>query len=273
MGQSPSQPTPNVSHPKKQLQTDLYQLNDKELKDLLEEKSITMDEIRLVARSLKDKPRHLGFYSQEADCPDTQLAMTLNRLSPELANLRFKMVPGRLKEPMFWEATFTILKERLVESNARHEFEAEDENGDFQQPVNTMTSFPDDEVDMLDDINLNSEESDQDRSLLLEQLAVRNSQVLELRRQVKQLKHQLHHAHSSKKLHHHKGKWIMDQDSIDFLGYPEELKQNMRSEKQKRLLQVKHDMKFILDTDDIEDSNGHWNCCQATKYDHPCSKP
>ena len=69
-----------------------------------------------------------------------------------------------------------------------------------------------------------------------------------------------------KQLHKPNGKWIMDQDSIEFLNYPDELKTNMRNEKLKRLNTVREEMKFILDTDNIEDSNGHWSCCNSTTY-------
>jgi hypothetical protein len=62
----------------------------------------------------------------------------------------------------------------------------------------------------------------------------------------------------------------MDQDSIDFLSYPPELKDNLRSEKRKRLEEVKAQMRFILDSDDVQDSNGRWSCCGQTEYHPTC---
>jgi hypothetical protein len=37
-------------------------------------------------------------------------------------------------------------------------------------------------------------------------------------------------------------------------------------EKQKRLDEVRSQMKFILDTDDIKDSYGKWSCCGEEEY-------
>ncbi|KAG7337493.1 hypothetical protein IV203_030589 [Nitzschia inconspicua] len=73
-------------------------------------------------------------------------------------------------------------------------------------------------------------------------------------------------------LTHHKGNWIMDQDSKDFLEYPVELKENLRMEKRKRLQEVKQQMKFILDSDQVEDTNGHWDCCGQSSYTGQCSQ-
>jgi predicted translin family RNA/ssDNA-binding protein len=64
----------------------------------------------------------------------------------------------------------------------------------------------------------------------------------------------------------HKGRWMMDKDSIEFMEYPDELKSNLRDQKQKRLEQIRANMKFILDTDNVEDSNGYWDCCGQTSY-------
>mmetsp|Transcript_18998 Transcript_18998/g.29257 ORF Transcript_18998/g.29257 Transcript_18998/m.29257 type:complete len:513 (-) Transcript_18998:160-1698(-) len=64
----------------------------------------------------------------------------------------------------------------------------------------------------------------------------------------------------------HKGKWIMDQDSKDFLELEDEIKQNLRQEKERRLKEVRDQMKFILDTDHISHSFGEWDCCNAPLY-------
>mmetsp|Transcript_3287 Transcript_3287/g.4744 ORF Transcript_3287/g.4744 Transcript_3287/m.4744 type:complete len:492 (+) Transcript_3287:151-1626(+) len=64
----------------------------------------------------------------------------------------------------------------------------------------------------------------------------------------------------------HKGKWIMDQDSKDFLELEQEIKENLRQEKERRLKEVRDQMKFILDTDDISHSFGEWDCCNASEY-------
>ena len=64
----------------------------------------------------------------------------------------------------------------------------------------------------------------------------------------------------------HKGQWVMDRDSQDFLALDEELKANLRGEKAKRLRDVREQMRFILDTDDVACSNGEWSCCKKKEY-------
>jgi hypothetical protein len=69
----------------------------------------------------------------------------------------------------------------------------------------------------------------------------------------------------------HSGTWMIDDDSKDFLSYPPELKANLRQEKMKRLQEVRQQMQFILDTDNVEDTNGRWSCCGQTSYHDECS--
>lgn len=64
----------------------------------------------------------------------------------------------------------------------------------------------------------------------------------------------------------HKGTWEIHRDCVDFLGLDEHLKENLRKEKKKRLEEVRSQMKFILDTDDIKDSYGKWSCCGEEEY-------
>jgi len=64
----------------------------------------------------------------------------------------------------------------------------------------------------------------------------------------------------------HKGQWIMHPDCIEFMKLDDHLKQNLRSEKQKRVNEVLSQMKFILDTDEMKDSYGKWSCCGSEEY-------
>ena len=68
----------------------------------------------------------------------------------------------------------------------------------------------------------------------------------------------------------HVGTWNMSKDSIEFLAFPSEAKESLRNEKQKRLLRVREEMAFILDSDDPQDSHGEWSCCHKTNYNATC---
>ena len=65
----------------------------------------------------------------------------------------------------------------------------------------------------------------------------------------------------------HKGKWEIHPDCNEFMKLDDHLKDNLRKEKEKRLDEVRSQMKFILDTDDIKDSYGKWSCCGKEEYE------
>jgi hypothetical protein len=294
MGQSASQPAPLKSFEGK----DLVELKDTELQVLMQMRPWTKDEVFIVARSLMMIPsqqssssspssssKTSGFYSKEDDSPEAEIAVRLNCLSQELAKLRFSMVPSRVKEPIFWESIFTILRERLVEHNAKFTLtellEAQQEKDDdsssstvtsttngyhHQQhhhphapSTKASTSFPDDEVKTSIRVV--------EPHTLQGQIAHKDLQIAALQHEIEKLQAALHAKPIG-----HKGEWVMDKDSQDFISYPEEIKDNMRREKQKRLQQVEQDMKFIIDSDEVEASNGHWPCCGETKYKSTCLK-
>jgi hypothetical protein len=50
------------------------------------------------------------------------------------------------------------------------------------------------------------------------------------------------------------------------LELDDHLKHTWRKEKKKRLDEVRSQMKFILDTDNIKDSYGKWSCCGKEEY-------
>lgn len=64
----------------------------------------------------------------------------------------------------------------------------------------------------------------------------------------------------------HRGEWVMHPDVQEFLKLDDHLKENLRKEKEKRLNEVRSQMQFILDTDEVKDSYGKWNCCGAEEY-------
>ncbi len=268
MGQSASHSAPIKSYEGK----DLFELTDDELNVLVVMRPWTKDEVLVIGKSLTGSEQSkMGFYSKEEDSAETALAVRLNELSKELARLRFSMVPSRVKEPLFWESIFMILRERLDEHNAK--FQSTEVETDQRQtspiqtngyhhnhhhppssPTKASSSFPDDEVESSMLVND-----------LKDQLAAKDIQIAALQRELEALKDQGRPVG-------HIGEWIMDQDSRDFISYPEEVKENMRKEKQKRLRQVQLDMEFILDSDKVEDSNGHWACCGEKSYQSKCPK-
>lgn len=270
----------------------LHDLLDSELEELLETKPLSLKELRDVGWAIQKRRSspQAGYYSHDADGPEAQLAARLNAANTDLAKQRFKLVPSKLKEPIFWEATILLVRERLVEHNERCRLQLLDSkskttNGSSLSKSASSSSIPDDQrVD---------EEVEQ---TLYSRLALREFEITALKEQISELQELLlattstTPSSSSRKASQeeppprrngkkatqeeppppHNGKWIMAKDSKEFLEYPEEVKSNMRGEKQRRLRQMRNDMKFILDSDNIADTNGHWDCCGAQSYQASC---
>lgn len=247
--------------------SELLDWNQKELQHSLEHSPFTVEDIRQYYNDNMDGSQRsvdtAHYYSSDGESitGDAQLAIRLLTLSPTLAKLRFRMVPAKISESSFWEAVFGLLKERLSDQQQ------------LAQEQNISASH-------------NSNGYHHEHATLQTAVATKDREIASLQRQVKELKQKLLEQQqqqeesmknninlaTTSRQEKHKGKWIMNQDSIDFLNYPTEVKTNMRQEKQRRLQQIQNEMKFILDSDHERDSHGYWSCCNATEYQATCSK-
>lgn len=261
---------------------DIFDLNDSQFQCLWHEYPLTVEQVTQAARSIPKKSQAerslTGLYSQEEESREAALAVRLCPLLPELATLRFRLVPSRLKEDRFWEATFILLKERLVEYNAARQYEDEPDtlveenvNGDHNE-TNEASNNQDSSKPPVNS-NANKKGPSGDLARLLK---TKNARIAHLEQQVKELQDALAAVNggdsNNKKIRKkHKGPWKMEKDSQEFLGYPDEVKESLRKEKQRRLQQVKDEMKFILDSDDVQHTNGEWECCGERKFHAACS--
>ena len=304
------------------LPDDLFELNDRQLKLLWENRRLSVHEIQQAARSLKqsssspqkqqqltnssnDETLHLSglyYFSDQQGTESTKesdLAVRLCQLLSELALLRFRLVPSRLKEDKFWIATFLLLKERLVEYNAaRYDGNAELLSLDDDNNTNSANGDSDNAAAAASNGNgpTNTQSSSTvSNEQLSRQVQLQKVQIAKLKRQVQELEASLAKASaasnsspsksngsstnksvvsnkaSTPNTSNHKGAWKMDKDSQEFLTYPDEVKESLRAEKQRRLQQVQQEMKFILDSDEVHHSNGKWECCGQPKYHASCS--
>ena len=284
------------------LPEDLFDLTDRQLKVLWENRPLSIHEIQQAARALKqttsphkqqqqqsedESPYLSGLYyfrdQGPEPSPESELAVGLCELLSELALLRFRLVPTRLKEGKFWIATLMLLKERLVEYNAaryvENELEGDHEPASNQLHNTAQTNGKSHKTTKATNASSNGSTSDHAR-----QVQIQKVQIAKLQRQVQQLQAALAAASTSssqqsdtstksntKSKSNHKGTWKMDPDSQEFLQYPDEVKDSLRKEKQRRLQQVHKEMKFILDSDEIHHTNGKWECCGEPKYHASCS--
>mmetsp|Transcript_19782 Transcript_19782/g.25120 ORF Transcript_19782/g.25120 Transcript_19782/m.25120 type:complete len:187 (+) Transcript_19782:3-563(+) len=185
-----------------------------------------------------------------------------------------------MKEDAFFAMIFCLLRQHMY---------GEEEDQDVSREVGLDLSQPQ-SLD-LDNVNKNNTEYSTKLQMKLEQVQQENTRLVKLLQETQskldQTQAQLSSLQqsSSPSLPNnqkpqqqqqpstsHKGTWKMDSDSIEFLQLDEILKENLRSEKKKRLMEVQTQMKFILDSDDVHDSFGEWDCCgQTDYYAHGCS--
>jgi hypothetical protein len=226
----------------------------------------------------------------------TALCFRILRVSPTMAKLRFRLVPTKLEEHLFWQALWTIFYETL-----RQQEDDEEELDISRGGTNTVSNKTTPGRFLLspfsspenDDAEVDREFADFSRKraeetifTLRRTIEKQEWKIEELQKQLKVLKNQstsvptiqaptVAQTLSSKSKpssNTHNGTWVMDSDSQDFMEYPKELKENLRAEKRKRLKEVMEQMKFILDSDNVEDTNGAWNCCGQTQYQTVCLK-
>jgi hypothetical protein len=196
------------------------------------------------------------------------MAKRILELSPELRQLRFHLVPSRIKEDVFWEAVFSILRQKGTK--VRHD---------------DLNSLPPKKIPQKKPLVRRMESGNPSVvEELHHKLERRNQEIARLHQELNEMKQRIARMEASSSTNVvqkgnttpcccHKGKWMMDKDSLEFLAYPDELKSNLREQKQKRFEQIRANMKFILDTDNVEDSNGSWDCCGETSYNaQGCSK-
>ena len=211
------------------------------------------------------------------------VALLILRLSPEIKSLRFKLVPSKLSECIFWSTVFFILEtcspdnlgasETLVVATKKKtkpkvmndvdntiETDVASENEKGSSQINVSSAITNDDSEKLSPEALMKQKDDEIMSLRL-QLTKAKKELLQLQQQKPQ------QSTSPSKPHYHPGKWIMSQESKEFLSLDEELKQKLRDGKQKRLQEVMEEMKFILDSDNVKDSYGKWDCCSQSVYD------
>lgn len=197
--------------------------------------------------------------SNSNNTPIIRTALLLLDISDELKRLRFKIVPSKMKESVFWAGIFSILKLKYAtEIN--------------KCGVDTIIK-QDDGKNSTSDINKTCHH-DQKLQILLKE---KDDLIIELKKCIEEMKKEHIKQQQQQTCSNvsatertidtiHKGTWAISKDSADFLEMDDELKQNLRREKQKRLKAVLDEMKFILDSDKVCDTIGEWTCCKATQY-------
>jgi hypothetical protein len=256
-------------------------LSDKDLQELCE--LITADEVKIFAKTLKRSDSVKGFYTEEQDSIETALAKRLLEVSKPLSQIRFKLVPSKMKENLFWKAVFGILEESAISLEGKAQLFQEDGELAIKKPVEngeTKANRPKDSsrsklhrsqtatVTVVEELKIILEHREREITVLMQKLEKANKEIHRLSN-ISRSTPALPPAATGPQ---HKGEWIMEKDSLDFLEYPEELKENMRNEKKKRLEEVHNQMRFILDSDDIEDTFGEWSCCKSKSYNSVCTK-
>ena len=203
------------------------------------------------------------------------LAVRLLKIA-DLAQLRFRLVPSKMKEDVFWQAVLAWLKERLVSYNTKQHY-FEQYPAEKGAAVNGSTCH---EEEPNGEQTARENAAPTSNSNKLQQLVqAKNVEIAALRGEVEKLQqalanskhHNNHNNNDNERQHTHKGQWKMNRDSQEFLKYPNDVKESLRQEKQRRIQQVQEELKFILDSDDPKHTHGRWECCGETKYHAHCS--
>jgi hypothetical protein len=206
-----------------------------------------------------------------------ELAMSILKLSPQFKTLRFTLVPAKLSECKFWSAVFFLLEhdspddvgasstimEAMRRTPAKNQSKAVTKDA-----TNTATKAVTNDTTTSITVTkavTNSSEFD----IVLKQ---KDEEIAKLRSQLTVARNELSNLQKppSSPTCRHLGKWVLSKEANEFMALDEEIKEKLRDGKQKRLKEVLEQMKFILDSDDVKDSHGKWDCCGKTLYDSSC---
>jgi hypothetical protein len=240
----------------------ITQLSKDEIKDRLDKIELSPYMFRYAAKlegSFSEKDTFVWYCNQQSsktssDLEETymEIALYILSISPSVRSLRFKLVPGKLSEGKFWLILFDYI---CYGSESRFE----------KDPKSTIESSNYMKNDSLDG----------GMEALVQRLKLKikkqEEEIQKLRMTVDKLQANGNDGMTIGNGKSHAGKWIMDKEAIEFLSLEEEIKQQLREGKKKRMYEMNEQMKFILDSDHIKDSRGKWDCCGKIIYCSDCN--
>ena len=251
--------SPSASHstatPLKSFQT-IFTLPNCELMERLESTTLTKESIlqahNIIAQyNLSDET---WYHNVNDSKEDSQTAIAIYLLqNSNLKNLRFKLVPSKLKEDAFWYSIFFLCMTSQEQYQLVHTSDGECSEKSSKELYKLVKCQSQDIVKLqqkIQELQLELKEALEHPQRVVTQPMVEN--VPEKERKT------------------HTGTWIMEKESIEFLQLDEEIKKKLRDGKQKRLQDVHEQMKFILDSDDVKDSRGKWDGCGCDSYGGEC---
>jgi len=211
-------------------------------------------------------------------------AIQLLEKSEKLQNIRFKLVPQKMKEEQFWPLFFQELE------NARKGERRERNFNNLHNIIEgEITNLQQQQADLESEKEEKEEKKEEDESehldlmkefpQLLSQLKMARDEIQMLKQQL-ELAQQNHHAQhqgngngipSLPAVARHQGVWEIDKRMQEFLNLDDSVKADLRKEKNKRMQQVVGELGWIADYDDITRLPGRWSCCGQTVYGiHNC---
>lgn len=222
---------------------------------------------------------------EDASKSHMQVAMFILKVSPSIKKIRFKLVPAKLSESKFWNAVFYLIQSQGVLPTTAITSEVGVDVG-----IHDIGSPP--AISPTVSAVTTSVRGRSQTNALLQQITKLKGQLADLESALEKASGRTTTTASATSpsssndkdqaavvakdsppttsKSNHAGKWIMDKESQEFMALDDEIKAKLRDGKQKRLNDVLEQMKFILDSDDVKDSRGKWDCCDETTY-HSCS--
>lgn len=233
-------------------------------------------------------------------------ASALLKANDALSAWRYRLVPSKINEYTFWRHTFhqldTIInndpnsyhiddKQTTIEHGHEENDTYIEQSQDEDEALFTtadLTNQPNTSTDSDDHDASNQSDSHQSTQLTSE---TNSERVIELEAQVRSLQNELATLRAqldvstpstcsrciksvdqmSLSTSFHSGVWQPDQGTLDFLSLDDELKANLRREKEKRLNAVNFEMRWICDTNDATSGSGAWSCCKKEYRAEGCS--
>ena len=192
------------------------------------------------------------------------IARLLLSSNPTLSLWRYKLVPARISEYLFWRCLFTQLDAQHPDYHTyQHQHTQQQQQQKQQQEQQSQA-----QIDFTAITSAGTAASEREIDSL-------KAQILSLQQQIADLHSQLHQKQpphtaapavpSARSAH--RGRWQPDKNTLEFFALDESLRTTLRQQKERRLEDVRREMRWIVDSERVEEGPGRWECCGKEEWD------
>ena len=195
------------------------------------------------------------------------IARLLLSSNATLSLWRYKLVPARISEYLFWRCLFQQLDAQHPDYQT-YEQQAQQQQQQQEQQSHTYSQQSQLQTESTAAASAATAATEREIESLKAQLASLQHHIADLTTQLhnQHNTHTQHTATDQSTVSAHRGRWQPDKNTLEFFALDESLQSTLRQQKERRLDDVRREMRWIVDGDRVEDGPGRWECCGKEEW-------